>query len=52
MNTIASLLEAMTQEDKDDTVIVIFIGEVTMFQLKIFNTISKILLCLQKGTMH
>jgi len=28
MNTIASLLEAMTQEDKDDTVIVIFIGEV------------------------
>ncbi|KXJ28472.1 alpha-1,3-mannosyl-glycoprotein 4-beta-N-acetylglucosaminyltransferase A [Exaiptasia diaphana] len=27
LNTISSLLESMTQEDKDDTVIVIFIGE-------------------------
>ena len=28
LNTIASLLDGMTQEDKDDSVIVIFIGEV------------------------
>lgn len=33
MNTIASLLDGMTQEDKDDTVIVIFIGEVSRSSL-------------------
>jgi alpha-1,3-mannosylglycoprotein beta-1,4-N-acetylglucosaminyltransferase A/B len=31
LNTIASLIEGMSQEDKGDTVIVVFIGEVSIW---------------------
>ncbi|KAK3700431.1 hypothetical protein QZH41_015290, partial [Actinostola sp. cb2023] len=42
LNTISSLLESLSQEDKDDTVIVIFIGETNEdYSREIANSVTK-----------
>ena len=48
LNTLASLLDGMTQEDKDDSVIVIFVGEVNTFILFLSQPLSdKSMMCSQ-----
>ena len=37
LNTVASMLDGMTQEDKDDSVIVIFIGEVQCYNISHYH---------------
>ena len=46
LNTLASLLDGMTQEDKDDSVIVIFVGEVNTFILLLSQPLTdKSMMC-------
>ena len=48
LNTLASLLDGMTQEDKDDSVIVVFVGEVNTFILLLSQPLSdKNMMCSQ-----
>lgn len=48
LNTLASLLDGMTQEDKDDSVIVIFVGEVNTFILLLSQPLTdKSMMCSQ-----
>ena len=44
LDTLASLLDGMSQESKDDSVIVVFIGEVKLVHDQVQNTLQKIYL--------